>query len=50
MVSMYSALVVDNATVDYKVAFQLIALPHKVNTYLVKDFFLSKSPTKSKSI
>ena len=39
VVVMYSALVVDKAIVDCKVAFQLITLPHKVNTYSAKDFF-----------
>ena len=48
MATIYFASVVDNVAIDYKVAFQLITLPHKVNTYLVRDF-LSKSPTKSKS-
>ena len=43
--TMYSTLMVDKAIVDCKVAFQLITLPHKMNTYPIKDLLLSKSPT-----
>ena len=42
---MYFALVVDKATIDCKVAFQLIILLHEVNMYPIKDFLLSKFPT-----
>ena len=43
MTVMYFASVVDKATVDSKVVFQLITQPPKVNTYLLKDILLSKS-------
>ena len=46
---MYSASVVDRATVAYKVAFQLIAQPPREKTYPIIDLLLSKSPAKSKS-
>ena len=45
MVVIHFVLIVDKAIVDCKVTFQLITLPHKVNTYLVKDLLLSKSLT-----
>ena len=43
-IDMYSASVVNNATVDYSVNFQLIDPLTKVNTYPVIDCRLSKSP------
>ena len=36
--TMYSTLVIDNETIDYKVVFQLITLPDKVNTYKLEIF------------
>ena len=47
IIAMYSASIVDKATIVYKVAFQLIAQPPIVKTYPIRDLLLSRSPAKS---
>lgn len=44
VIGMYSASVVDKATTNSRTALQLIAIPYKVKTYLVRDFLVSILP------
>lgn len=43
---MYSDLVVDKATIDCRLSFQLIVFTYRVNMYPKMDLLLSKSLTK----